>query len=105
MPLYFTGSPCRSTIEPTGSSSGSAATIPLWTGTPEAVVIPLQYAVALNAARDPGIGGAAVSRNVAWRAAYLESRVVVSYSDTKAPTATAVTSDFRQKDPEMITQR
>src|SRR6266850_7634775 len=88
--------------EPTGNSSGSAATMPLWTATPDAVSRPLQYAVALNATRAPGEGSAVVSRWIAWRAAYFESSAVTSYIDTKQPTATAVTKLFRQKDPEMI---
>jgi hypothetical protein len=41
--------------EPTGSISGSAAATPLRAATPEAVVCPLQYAVALNRRRVPGI--------------------------------------------------
>ena len=39
---------------------------------------------------------------VARRAAYFESRIVVSYSDAKATAATTVTIVFRQKEPEMI---
>src|SRR6266850_3138912 len=88
--------------EPTGNSSGSAATMPLWTATPDAVSRPLQYAVALNATRAPGEGSAVVSRRIAWRAAYFESSAVTSYIDTKQPTATVGTTLFRQKDPEMI---
>jgi hypothetical protein len=64
--------------------------------------MPLQYAVALNATRDPGIGSADVSRMVASRAAYFESRIVVSNSEANAMAATTVTIVFRQKEPEMI---
>ena len=41
---------------PTGSSCGSAATIPVRTPTPDAVVSPLQYAVAVNLSRAPACG-------------------------------------------------
>src|SRR5579872_2422964 len=102
MPLYACGRPSSSTTDPTGSSSGSEATTPLCTATPEDVIMPLQYAVALNARRAPGIGSADVSCMVACRAAYFESRIVVSYSDTNATAATLVTIAFRQKEPEMI---
>src|SRR5476649_1657595 len=102
MPLYGCGSESISTTEPTGSSSGSDAATPLWTATPDAVTMPLQYAVALKASLEPGIGRADVSCMVACRAAYFESRIVVSYSDTKPTAATKVTTAFRQKEPEMI---
>ena len=52
--------------------------MPLCTGTPAAVVMPLQYAVALNDMRAPGTGRAAVSCSVASRATYFESRAVTS---------------------------
>src|SRR3954452_19097703 len=102
MPLYFCGSESTSTTVPTGSSSGSAATTPLWTATPEAVTSPLQYAVAVKARRDPGIGSAVASCSVARRATYFESSAVTSYSDTKPTAAIAVTIVFRQKRPEII---
>src|SRR5712672_3285059 len=102
MPLYFCGSESISITEPTGSSSGSAAATPLWTGTPDAVVIPLQYAVALNARREPGSGSVDISCRVASRATYFESSAVTSYSDTKPTAAIAVTIVLRQKRPEMI---
>jgi len=63
---------------PTGSRSGSPAATPLWTPAPDAVVSPLQYAVALKASRAPGVGMAVVSRSTACLAAYLESRIVTS---------------------------
>jgi hypothetical protein len=34
---------------PTGNTAGSAATVPLETGFPLAVIVPMQYAVATNA--------------------------------------------------------
>src|SRR3954453_4616122 len=102
MPLYFGGSESSSTTEPTGSSSGSAAATPFCAGTPEAVTMPLQYAVALKASRAPGSGRAAVSCSVAKRATYLESSAVTSYSDTKPTAAIAVTIVLRQKRSEMI---
>src|SRR5436189_4147912 len=105
MPLYLVGSESISSTEPTGSSSGSAAATPLCTATPDAVTRPLQYAVALNASREPGSGGAEVSCSVASRAAYFESSAVTSYSDTKPTAATAVTMVFRQNRPEMIMAR
>src|SRR5579871_29209 len=88
--------------EPTGSNSGSAATMPLCAATPAVVTSPLQYAVALKARRAPGIGSAIVSCSVACRAAYFESSAVTSYSDTNANAATTVTTAFRQRDLAMI---
>src|SRR5881409_708379 len=104
MPLYRLSSDSTSTTDPVGSSSGSDAATPLCAATPDAVVTPLQYAVALNASRAPGIGTAVVSRSTACRAAYFESSVVTSYSETKPITATTVTTLLRQKDLEMIMQ-
>jgi hypothetical protein len=46
MPLYFASPELMLTTLPTGSRSGSAAAIPERTFTPDAVVVPLQYAVA-----------------------------------------------------------
>ena len=59
--------------------------------------------MALKASRAPGEGSAVASRSTAWRAAYFESRIVTSYSDTKATTATTVTNVLRQNEVEMIT--
>src|SRR5438067_3645675 len=105
MPLYLVGSESISSTEPTGRISGSAAATPLCTATPDAVTRPLQYAVALNARRDPGSGGAEVSCSVASRAAYFESSAVTSYSDTNPTAAIAVTIVRRQKRSEIITAR
>src|SRR5438128_2617753 len=102
MPLYFCGRESISTTDPTGSSSGSAAATPFWAGTPEAVTIPLQYAVAVNARREPGSGSTDASCSIASRATYLESSAVTSYSETKPIAAIAVTIVLRQKRPEMI---
>jgi len=55
--------------DPTGRMSGSAAAIPVRTFTPEAVLVPLQYAVAVNRSRAPGTGVASVARTSACRAA------------------------------------
>src|SRR5712691_10543049 len=102
MPLYFGGNEPRSRTDPTGRISGSAAATPLWTATPDAVTRPLQYAVALNARRAPGSGGAEVSCSVASRATYFESSAVTSYNDTKPTAAIAVTIIRRQKRSEII---
>src|SRR6185312_15081532 len=91
-----------STTDPTGSSDGSDAATPFCAGTPEVVVMPLQYAVAPNVSRAPGVGAAAASGGIIWRVAYFESSARTSYSDTKLPTAIAVTRLFRQNEPEMI---
>ena len=71
-------------------------------GTPDEVVIPLQYAVALNTRRSPGEGTAVTSRRPPCRTEYFESSVFASYNDTKPPTAMTVTKLFRQSEPEMI---
>src|SRR5206468_3897416 len=102
MPLYFDSSEPISTTDPTGSSDGSAAAMPVCAGTPDEVVIPLQYAVALNTRRSPGEGTAVISRRPPCRTEYFESSVFASYNDTKPPTAMTVTTPFRQNEPEMI---
>src|SRR5437868_11162732 len=102
MPLYLCGRESTSTTDPTGRSSGSAATTPVCAATPEVVTRPLQYAVALKASRDPGSGSASVSCSVAKRATYFESSAVTSYIETKAQAAMPVTVVRRQKRLEMI---
>src|SRR5258708_18292317 len=87
MPLYLGPNEASSRTDPTGRISGSAAATPLWTATPDAVTRPLQYAVALNARRDPGSGGAEGSCSVAPRPAHFEARAVTSVSDPKTPPA------------------
>ena len=65
--------------------------------------MPLQYAVALKARRAPGAGSAVASRRTqpARRVLRVEARHFVQRRRTP-PTATAVTSVFRQNEPEMI---
>jgi len=43
---------------PSGNTAGSAATIPFETGMPEAVTVPVQYAVAVNTNGAAGRAGA-----------------------------------------------
>src|SRR5215813_4338211 len=102
MPLYLPGSESTSITDPTGSSSGSAATTPVCAATPEVVTIPLQYALALKARREPGSGSAKVSCRVARRATYFESSAFTSYIETKQHAAIPVTIVLRQKRSEMI---
>ena len=49
---------------PTGRIAGSAAAMPVRTPTPDAVVSPLQYAVAENCSRAPACGNTVVSVTV-----------------------------------------
>src|SRR6185503_17450346 len=100
MPLYR--SPSRSTwmTEPTGSKSGSAAAIPFRTFTPDVVVVPRQYAVAVKRRRAPGAGVAVLSRSSAWRAAYRESRIVLSYRKANATAAVPVATILRPNERE-----
>src|SRR4030095_6617404 len=93
--------------EPTGRRSGSAAAIPVWTFTPDAVVVPLQYAVAVNRSLAPGVGTASASWGSACRAAYRDSRGVTSYREANAKAATAVAKIFRpvERDSSMLRLR
>ena len=104
MPLYLGGRPSISTTDPTGSSSGSAAATPVWTATPDVVVMPLQYAVALNASRAPGEGGAVASRSVGLPGCVLrvEDRRFVERDE--ADRGDRRHGRFRQNEPEMIMQ-
>src|SRR3954453_11940849 len=86
--------------DPTGSRSGSAAAMPDRTLTPEVVVVPLQYAVAPKSSVVPGRGDGSVVRARRVRAKR-ESRILVSYSNTKAVTTASVASSFRQMDREI----
>ena len=45
---------------PSGKTAGSAATTPLETGMPDAVMVPVQYAVAVNSNGVAGRAGACV---------------------------------------------
>src|SRR5262245_10572063 len=96
MPSYRPLGESRSTTDPTGRTSGSAARIPLCAATPDVVASPLQYAVAPKVTRAPGEGKAVISWRTPCRAAYLESRIVTSYSDANTAAANAVTKPFRQ---------
>src|SRR5512139_1030423 len=88
------------TTLPTGSSALSAAAMPVRTTTPEAVVLPLQYAVAVNWRRAPGTG--VVGSTSFWLHGHTESMVVASYSSTNPVTATRVASSVRQVDREIV---
>src|SRR5262245_37675076 len=81
--------------------SASPAATPVRTPTPDAVVVPLQYAVALKARRAPARGevGSTAPRAAA---ASRESNVETSYRNTKPTTHTKVTSSLRHSDREMI---
>jgi hypothetical protein len=68
----------RRTTLPTGRIAGSAAAMPVRTPTPDAVVWPLQYAVAENIRRAPACGIATVSVTVGTLASDVESRVWIS---------------------------
>ena len=46
---------------PSGNTAGSAATIPFETGMPDAVTLPVQYAVAVNIDGAAGRAGACVA--------------------------------------------
>src|SRR4029079_14538086 len=88
------------TTLPTGSSPLSAAAMPVRTVTPEAVVAPLQYAVALNCRRAPGTGSVG-STGLALQG-HTESIVVASYSNTNPVIATRVASSVRQFEREIV---
>ena len=75
--------------------------MPVRTPTPEAVVSPLQYAVAENCIRAPAWGSTVVSVTVVTLASDLESRVWISYSNTNTVTTHNVASAFRQNDSAM----
>src|SRR3954454_1683899 len=83
--------------DPTGSSAGSAAAIPDRTFTPEVVVVPLQYAVALNERCAPAAGTGPTSAAGPMRRPKRESRIRVSYRNTKAVTTRSVASTLRQR--------
>ena len=60
--------------EPTGSRSGSAAAMPVWMPAPDAVVVPLQYAVARKRTISPSAGEATSSGSGAPAASHRRSR-------------------------------
>ena len=72
--------------------------MPVRTPTPDAVVSPLQYAVAENIRRAPACGRATVSVTVVTLASDLESRVWISYSNTNTVATDNVAIAFRQND-------
>jgi len=59
VPLYCAALVIRMRV-PSGNTAGSAATIPFETGMPEAVTVPVQYAVAVNSNGVAGRAGACV---------------------------------------------
>jgi len=71
--------------------------------TPEAVVLPLQYAVAEKTRRDPGFGGGCGSLSPCF-AEKRESSIVSSYSHTSPPTTKIVASALRQPEYASITR-
>ena len=76
--------------DPTGSRSGSAAAIPVLTFTPDAVVVPLQYAVAVNRRWDAWFGKeipSAAADGSTSAGMSRKSMTVASYVSTN-PTAT-----------------
>src|SRR6476659_6481240 len=87
--------------EPTGSSAGSAAAMPDRTFTPDVVVVPLQYAVALNDRCVPGPGSGPTSAAGPSLRPKRESRILVWERNTKAVTTTSVASTFRRMDREI----
>src|SRR5215813_12733120 len=101
MPSYLESLTLKSITDPTGSRVGSAAITPFCTATPELVTSPLQYAVALNAMRAPGAGGALGSKSRSRASGSIEnfeSGMVTSYSDTNPPIARRVTTPFNRID-------
>jgi hypothetical protein len=80
---------------PTGRIDGSAAAMPLRTPTPDAVVVPLQYAVALKGSRAPGNGDPS-GLVIVSQAALRESRIWLSYINTNPTTAARSTVTLSQ---------
>jgi len=71
--------------------------MPVLTSTPDAVVVPLQYAVALNGSCVPGSGEPSLVV-IAIRATLNESNICASYSNTKPAMATTSTTSLSQID-------
>src|SRR5262245_20185028 len=86
---------------PTGSTIGSAAAIPVRTSTPDEVVEPLQYAVALNGSCVP-VSGDPWLVVIAIRATLRESNICASYRNTKPAMATTSTTSFSHAGPERM---
>src|SRR5262245_647035 len=94
------------TTLPTGRIDGSEAAIPVRTPTPDAVVVPLQYAVAVNSRRAPAAGAVGSTTFTEFGSPTgfdsRESNTLTSYSNTKPVTAMHVAASFLTSDPEMI---
>ena len=70
--------------------------MPVRTPTPDAVVSPLQYAVAWNCMRAPACGRMPVSTTVVAVASERESRVAVCWKNTNTSATTNVAIAFRK---------
>ena len=81
---------------------GSAAATPVRATTPDAVVVPLQYAVAEKGSWLPGSGGLPCA--IDCQSALRESNISASYMRTKPTTAITRTTSFRHVDREMVTR-
>src|SRR6267142_1361577 len=79
------------TTLPTGRIESSAAAMPVRTCAPDAVVVPLQYAVAEKSRRAPGTGAlGSTTRAAAPHGS--RSNVVASYVTSSAPMTTTMTT-------------
>ena len=87
------------TTLPTGRIEGSEAAIPVRAPTPDAVVVPLQYAVALKRSRAPAAGS--VGSTMFSGAASRESNITTPYSRTNVTHARHMTPSFRPSEREM----
>src|SRR5688572_16482478 len=87
------------TTLPTGRRAGSDAATPVRATTPDAVVVPLQYAVAVKSWREPAAGR--VGSTTPGGASLRESDMLISYANTKPTLATSVTMSLRPTDREM----
>src|SRR5881397_2380979 len=79
------------TTLPTGRMESSAAAMPVRTWVPEAVVVPLQYAVAEKSRRAPGTG-APGSTTPEDAPQGIRSNVVASYAIISPPMTTSITT-------------
>src|SRR5438876_5599719 len=77
------------TTLPTGRMESSAAAIPVRTSAPEAVVFPLQYAVAEKSSRAPGTGALGSTTPAPPHGS--RSKVVASYVSISPPMTTSIT--------------
>src|SRR4249919_4369207 len=88
------------TTLPTGRSVGSAAATPVRATTPDAVVLPLQYAVAAKGIWLPGRGDPLCASDC--QKALRESNISASYKKRKPTTAITSTTIFRRIDCEIV---